>query len=245
MVGRGCRLLRKRAALALIRLDRLLSSRGYCTRSLARSYLKEVEVLIDGIRATKEDAKVDESRVMIDAEPIDAGRIVAMLHKPAGAICSHDEGEGTLVYDLLPERWMQRNPPVTSVGRLDKETSGLLIITDDGQLVHRLTSPKKHVEKVYRATLAHALNSDEAGQFASGTMLLRDDPKPLLPATLEVIGEKEVRLTIVEGRYHQVRRMFAAVGNHVVLLHRERVGSLTLGDLPEGQWRMLGSQEVP
>lgn len=229
----------------LIRLDRLLSSRGYCTRSMARGYLKEVEVLVDGIRATKEDSKVDEMRVLVDGEPIDTGRIVAMLHKPVGAVCSHDEGEGVLVYDLLPERWTQRNPPVTSVGRLDKETSGLLMITDDGQLVHRLTSPKKHVEKVYRAILAHVLKGDEAELFASGTLTLRDDPKPLLPARLEVIDETTVRLTIVEGRYHQVRRMFAAVGNHVTALHRERVGKLTLGDLAEGQWRMLTSDEVP
>jgi 16S rRNA pseudouridine516 synthase len=127
---------------------------------------------------------------------------------------------------------------------LDKETSGLLIITDDGQLVHRLTSPKKHVEKVYRATLAHALIADEAEQFASGTLFLRDDPKPLLPATLEVIEPTTVRLTIVEGRYHQVRRMFAAVGNHVVTLHRERVGRLTLDELAPGQWRLLADAEI-
>jgi 16S rRNA pseudouridine516 synthase len=223
----------------LIRLDRLLSSRGYCTRSHARAYLKEIEVLVAGQRAFKEDAKVDDAQVTIDGEPIEPGRILAMMNKPVGTVCSHDDGEGELVYDLLPDRWMQRNPTVTTVGRLDKETSGLLLITDDGALVHRLTSPKKHVEKVYLATLAVALKGDEAELFASGTMMLHEDPKPLLPAKLEVIDPKTVRLTIVEGRYHQVRKMFAATANRVMTLHRERFGKLTVDGLKPGEWRTL------
>lgn len=231
--------------MALVRLDRLLSSRGYCTRSHARAYLKEVEVSVAGQRAVREDAKVDDADVLIDGEPADPARIVAMMHKPAGVICSHDEGEGDLVYDLLPERWMQRNPIVTSAGRLDKDTSGLLIVTDDGALVHRLTSPKKHVPKVYLATLAYTLQGDDADRFASGELLLDGDKKPLLPATLELIEPTKVRITIVEGRYHQVRRMFAAVSNRVLTLHRERIGELTLGELVPGQWRMLSDAELP
>jgi 16S rRNA pseudouridine516 synthase len=226
------------------RLDKLLASRGYCTRSTARKYLKEVEVLVDDVRQLREDARVDDARVIIDGEPADPGSILAMLHKPLGVVCSHDEGEGALVYDLLPERWMQRNPLVTTVGRLDKETSGLLLVTDDGGLVHRLTSPKKHVAKVYLVTLAKPLLGTEADRFASGELMLEGDPKPLLPAQLQVIDPTHARLSILEGRYHQVRRMFAAVGNHVEGLHRERVGALELGDLQPGQWRMLSAADV-
>lgn len=227
-----------------LRLDRLLSSRGYCTRSSARRFLQDVDVRLGDRRLEREDEKVEDAGLTIDGEPADPGRIVALIHKPLGVVCSHDDGEGALVYDLLPERWMQRNPVVTTVGRLDKETSGLLIVTDDGALVHRLTSPKKHVAKTYRATLDRPLRGDEAERFASGTLTLRDDPKPLLPATLRVIEPTVAELSIVEGRYHQVRRMFAAVGNRVVALHRQSIGGLTLGDLASGGWRMLGDEEV-
>lgn len=222
-----------------IRLDRLLSSRGYCTRSQARAFLNAHEVRDATSRLTKDDQRVDASTITIDGEPPDPERIVAMLHKPVGYICSHDEGEGRLVYELLPERWMRRNPVVTTVGRLDKETSGLLLITDDGTLVHRMTSPKKQVAKTYLATLAQPLRPDAVGIFAAGALTLANDPKPLAPATLEPIDDRIARLTITEGRYHQVRRMFAAVGNYVVTLHRERVGDLTLGDLAVGEWRLL------
>lgn len=227
-----------------LRLDKLLSSRGYCTRSAARSYLKEIEVCENRVRVIKEDQRVDDDAITIDGEPADSAQIYAMIHKPFGVVCSHDDGEGELVYDLLPERWTQRNPVVTSVGRLDKETSGLLIVTDDGTLVHRLTSPKKHVEKVYRVGLARPLIGNEAERFASGTLMLESDPKPLLPAKLEVIDERTARLAIIEGRYHQVRRMFAAVGNRVETLHRERIGVLTLGELKPREWRTLSVEEI-
>jgi 16S rRNA pseudouridine516 synthase len=228
----------------MLRLDKLLSSRGYCTRSHARTFLKDHDVRENGVRIFKEDQRVDGDAITIEGEKADPERICVMLNKPVGIVCSHDDGEGELVYDLLPERWMQRNPTVTSVGRLDKETSGLLIITDDGSLVHRLTSPKKHVEKVYRVGLAAPLNGTEGARFASGTMMLESDPKPLLPAKLEVISEREARLSIVEGRYHQVRRMFAAVGNRVETLHRERVGELALGELVAGAWRALSPEDL-
>lgn len=228
----------------MLRLDKLLSTRGYCTRSHARSFLKSKEVCEHGVRLFKEDQRVDGNAITIDGEKADPEQIYVMLNKPLGVVCSHDDGEGELVYDLLPERWMQRNPVITSVGRLDKETSGLLIITDDGALVHRLTSPKKHVEKVYQVELEKPLNGSEGEGFASGTLTLENDPKPLLPAKLDVIGERSARLTIVEGRYHQVRRMFAAVGNRVTALHRESVGGLDVAELPPGAWRTLGPEDL-
>lgn len=228
----------------MIRLDKLLSTRGYCTRSSARAFLKAHEVCTNGERVVKEDQRVDEVTITIDGQPADPEKIYALVNKPTGVVCSHDEGEGQLVYDLLPPRWLHRNPIVTTVGRLDKDTSGLLIVTDDGALVHRLTSPKKHITKVYRVGLVQPMTGKEAALFASGTLMLESDPKPLLPATLEVLGEREARLTIVEGRYHQVRRMFAAAGNRVAALHRERIGSLELGNLTPGEWRMLSTDEL-
>ena len=131
------------------------------------------------------------------------------------------------------------------MGRLDKQTSGLLLLTDDGDLLHRIISPKRHVAKVYRATLARPLQGHEAALFASGDLLLEGEDKPLSPALLEPISETEARLTVTEGRYHQVRRMFAAVGNHVEALHRERVGALSLpDDLAPGQWRLMTPDEI-
>ena len=122
--------------------------------------------------------------------------------------------------------------------------SGLLLMTDDGALLHRIVHPKSNIAKVYEATLARDLRGDEAAIFASGKLMLESEREPLAPATLEVQGPRQARLTLTEGRYHQARRMFAAVGNHVETLHRSRVGGLTLGDLPAGQWRALGEAEI-
>ena len=160
-------------------------------------------------------------------------------HKPLGLVCSHDGSEGPSIYTQLPERWRRRNPTVTSIGRLDKETSGLLLVTDQSALVHRLTSPKHKVPKVYRATLDREIPPNLAGRFASGTLQLEGEEKPCAPAELTILSPREADLTLIEGRYHQVRRMFAAAGLTVLTLHRTRFGSLELGDLPPGQWREL------
>ncbi|MCB1565152.1 MAG: 16S rRNA pseudouridine(516) synthase, partial [Xanthomonadales bacterium] len=125
-----------------------------------------------------------------------------------------------------------------------RDTSGLLLMTDDGALLHRIISPKSRLPKVYRATLAEDLRGDEAATFASGTLMLEAEATPLLPAELEVISLREARLTLHEGRYHQVRRMFAAVGNHVESLHRERIGGMALEDLEAGQWRQLDEPDT-
>ena len=137
-----------------------------------------------------------------------------------------------------------KSPVLSTVGRLDRETSGLLLLTDDGQLLHRIISPKAALPKVYEATLAEPLRGNEAVLFASGAMLLEADNTPLKPAVLDVLSPTQARLTITEGRYHQVRRMFAAVGNHVVALHRSRVGGLGLDDLPESAWRALDAADI-
>jgi 16S rRNA pseudouridine516 synthase len=149
-----------------------------------------------------------------------------------------------VVYDLLPPRFRLRAPLLSTVGRLDRDTSGLLLMTDDGALLHRIVSPKSKLAKTYEATLAQELRGDESAVFASGTLLLESETTPLAPAKLEVVDARHARLVLTEGRYHQARRMFAAVGNHVEALHRSRVGGLTLGDLAPGQWRALDAHDL-
>ena len=185
------------------------------------------------------DDQVAHDVVRIEGEPLDpAPGLLLMLHKPVGYTCSTKD-PGRVVYDLLPSRFRLRSPLLSTVGRLDRDTSGLLLFTDDGSLLHRIVSPKTHLPKVYEATLASDLRGDEGEIFASGTLMLESETTPLAPAQLEAVKPRLARLTLTEGRYHQVRRMFAAVGNHVESLHRSRIGGLDLGDLPAGQWRAL------
>nr|WP_233176405.1 16S rRNA pseudouridine(516) synthase [Dyella sp. ASV24] len=190
------------------------------------------------------DDKVPHEHIRVDDEPLDPPTgLILMMHKPLGATCSRKD-MGRVVYDLLPPRYRMRDPALSTVGRLDRETSGLLLFTDDGALLHRIISPKARVAKVYEATLATDLQGDEGALFASGTMMLESEKEPLEPAALKVLEPRRVRLTLTEGRYHQVRRMFAALGNHVETLTRISVGALTLGDLPAGEWRALEAHEI-
>lgn len=229
----------------MIRLDKLLSSLGYCSRKEVGLLLCEGRVTHFEGKKLRTDTKVTHEEIRFDGEMIDPlPGIVILMHKPLGLVCSHDEGEGKLVYHLLPPRWRLRDPKISTVGRLDKETSGLLLLTDDGKLLHRLTSPRHKVPKTYEATLARPLKGDEKEIFASGTLMLKGETTPCLPAILEVIDDTHVKLTITEGRYHQVRRMFAAVDNHVLSLHRTSFGSLTLGDLQPGEYRALSAEEI-
>lgn len=222
------------------RLDQLLANLGYCSRREARSWIEAGRVTVRGEVAGDPGVKAAAEAVRVDGEPLDHPEgLLLLLHKPLGLVCSHDEREGPNVYSLLPPRWRARNPQVTSVGRLDKDTSGLLLLTDQTALVHRLTSPKHKVPKVYRATLDRDLGTELVAVFASGTLRLDGDEEPCAPAELTLLGAREAELTLTEGRYHQVRRMFAACGATVLTLHRCRLGSLELGKLEPGQWREL------
>jgi 16S rRNA pseudouridine516 synthase len=219
------------------RLDQLLASLGYGSRREVRELIDRGCVSIGGAVAGKFDAKVDAREVLVDGQPLEApDGLLAMLHKPVGYVCTHADGEGPTIYELLPPRWLRRNPPVTSIGRLDKDTSGLILVTDRGDLVQRWTSPKADIEKVYEVDRSLSLALIEI--FASGAILLRGEDKPCLPAKLEIIDEFHARLTITEGRYHQVRRMFASQGWHVVKLHRARFGDYDLSNLKSGEWAM-------
>ncbi len=225
---------------ALLRLDALLSRFGYCSRSEARAWVKAGRVSVGGALAKSPSDKSAVANVLVDGEPIEHPHgILALLHKPAGCVCSHDTGEGATIYDLLPPRWLQRNPPVTSIGRLDKDVTGALLVTDDGGLVHRWTSPKNKVAKIYEVTVAEVLPAGIAEVFASGKLTLEGEDKPCLPARVEVLGAREARLEIVEGRYHQVKRMFASQGCPVVRLHRSRFGDFIADDLAPGEWRII------
>jgi 16S rRNA pseudouridine516 synthase len=235
---------------ATLRLDRLLANLGYGSRREMQALAKNGRVTLDGTPVRDADQKVAitpglPDHLQIDGKPIDPPPGIAlMLHKPLGVTCSHKEA-GPLVYDLLPTRWRMRDPAISTIGRLDKETSGLLLLTDDGGLLHRVISPKSHVAKRYRATLDRPLRGDEADTFAAGELMLEGETKPLLPAVMETLSPTEALLTLTEGRYHQVRRMFAAVGNHVTALHRESMGGLDLPtDLAAGEYRLMTDADV-
>jgi 16S rRNA pseudouridine516 synthase len=223
----------------LRRLDQLLSSLGHGSRREAREVIRNGLVTVAGSVEEDPGAKVDARSVLVEGEPLEApDGLLAILHKPAGYVCTHAEDEGPTIYELLPERWTERNPPVTSVGRLDKDTSGILLMTDRGELVQQWTSPKSVVEKVYEVEVDAPLEPHLIATFASGTLMLRSETTPCLPARLEIVDALHAKLTLTEGRYHQVRRMFASQGWNVVGLHRSRFGEFTLGELAAGEWRM-------
>ncbi|CAN5165389.1 pseudouridine synthase [soil metagenome] len=234
----------------MARLDRLLANLGYGSRRDVQALVSAGKVTLDGVAIKDAGLKIAVTadlpdHLKIRGLPVDPpAPLILLMHKPLGVVCSHRE-DGARIYDLLPKRWQIRDPALSSVGRLDKETSGLILITDDGDYLHRVISPKRHVPKIYRAALDRPLAGTESAAFSSGDLMLEGEEKPLLPATLEVLGEREARLTITEGRYHQVRRMFAAVGNHVVALHRERIGGLVLpDDLAPGAYRILSAAQA-
>lgn len=235
--------------LPTLRLDRLLANLGYGSRRDMPKLAREERVRLDGEVLRDLEQRVPltaefAARLRVDGAPLDPlPGVVLMLNKPVGVTCSHKENT-PLVYDLLPERWRRRDPMISAAGRLDKETSGLLLLTDDGAFLHKIISPRRHITKRYVATLERPLQGDEAALFAAGTLMLHGEDKPLLPALLTSLSPHEVAVTLTEGRYHQVRRMFAAVKNHVTALRRVAIGGLTLPDeLAPGSFRVLDAQQ--
>jgi 16S rRNA pseudouridine516 synthase len=172
-----------------------------------------------------------------------------MLHKPAGIECSQRPSTYPSVYTLLPAPLRQRpakggTPGVQAIGRLDADTTGLLLMSDDGTFIHRMSSPRHHVPKVYEVAARHAVTTGQVGRLLAG-VVLDDDPKPVRAAACEITGDCTLRLTLTEGKYHQVKRMVAAVGNRVERLHRSRIGELSLPiELLPGQWRWLSAQDL-
>lgn len=233
-----------------VRLDKLLANLGYGSRREIQALASAGAVLLDGAPLEDAGARIAldpglPARMSIDGEPLDPlPGLTMMLNKPLGVTCSHKEA-GPLVYGLLPARWRRRDPPLSTVGRLDKDTSGLLLLTDDGALLHRIIAPRSQVAKRYRVSLDRPLRGNEAALFASGTLMLEGEDRPLLPAMLDEQDATHVAVTLHEGRYHQVRRMFAAVGNHVNALHRDRVGGLALPEsLRAGDYEVLAADRL-
>ena len=233
----------------MARLDRLLANLGYGSRREVTDLVARRQVVLDGAPMKDAGVRIPVSsdlpaRMTVAGQPLDPpAPLTILMHKPLDVVCSHRE-PGRSVYELLPPRWRSRIPALSTIGRLDKDTSGLLLITDDGPFLHRVISPRSHVAKRYVAALDRPLSGTEDEIFAAGTLMLEGEKDPLAPAVLEPLGPREARLIVTEGRYHQVRRMFAAVGNHVTALHRDRIGGLALpDDLPPGAWRPISADE--
>lgn len=226
-----------------MRLDKFICDCTGLTRTQAGKSIRQGLVSINGelVKQAARQVSVTD-QVELDGEPLQLiGPRYIMLHKPAGYVCANDDPEHPIVFTLLDEPLVER---LHTVGRLDLDTTGLLLLTDDGQWSHRLTSPKHHVAKTYRVWTADPIPADAIAQFAAGVML-RGEKELTKPAQLELVATHEALLTIHEGRYHQVKRMFAAIGNKVERLHRERIGALQLPvELAEGEYRYLNAEEL-
>ncbi len=225
-----------------VRLDRLLSQATDLSRKQAGVEIRKKRVTLDGEVVRDPSMQISpDAQVRWRDEPVTLpGDVYLMMHKPAGLVCARRDALHATVLDLLPPELTRQ---VHIVGRLDRETTGLLLLTSDGEWSHRITSPRHGCGKVYRAELAEPLSQDAEERFAQG-LLLRNERAPTRPAELQRIGDKTARVTLHEGRYHQVRRMFAALGNRIEALHREALGDLSLDPaLTPGQWRALTREE--
>ena len=228
------------------RLDKLLASTGRWSRSEVKRMVREGRVLADGRIAATAEEKYDAEQVAltVNGEAVPLRKYVCiMLNKPAGLLSATEDGHGQTVLDLLPPKYQKRG--LFPVGRLDKDTEGLLILTDDGALAHDLLSPKKHVDKVYYARVNGKLNDEDCAAFAAGMRL--GDGLECLPAGLEILSagaESEALVTLREGKFHQIKRMLAARGKPVLYLKRLSMGGLALDEsLPRGAWRALTEDE--
>ena len=225
------------------RLDKFLCDSGIGTRSQVKVILKSGRVAVDGKVEKDNSRKIDPATqtVTLDGEVLGGKRrIVAMLNKPEGYVTATEDAKDKTVMELLPAEL--RNQDLKPIGRLDKATEGLLLFTNDGDLLHRLISPKKEVPKVYYARHEGEATADDVAAFETG-LTLRDGLE-CLPAKLEPLGPGESLITVCEGKYHQVRRMMASRGMTVLYLERRKEGNLTLGDLPRGQVRELSEAEI-
>ena len=235
-----------------IRLAKRVAEQLSCSRSTAEQFIEGGFVSVDGRVVEAPGARVRPDQgvaVAPDASPLALTPVTLLLHKPAGYECSQRPGAWPGVHTLLPAPLRQRpgggkSPGVQAVGRLDQDTTGLLLLSDDGAFIHRMNSPRRHVPKVYEVTTRHPLDAAQVGCLLAG-VVLDDDPRPVRAAAALAVAERHLQLTLTEGKYHQVKRMVAAVGNRVEALHRSRVGGLALpADLAPGQWRWLDEGDL-
>ncbi|MDE2396068.1 MAG: 16S rRNA pseudouridine(516) synthase [Burkholderiales bacterium] len=229
-----------------MQLAHLLFTQGFGTRRVCAGLVEAGLVRIGGAVVDDPGLEVDADGFVFEVEgvlwPYQASALV-MLNKPAGYECSQKPRHHPSVMSLLPPPLRQRG--LQPVGRLDEDTTGLLLLTDDGKLIHRLTSPRHHVPKVYQVQARHPVSEEQLERLRAG-VALEDEPRPVAALAAERRGENALELTLAEGKYHQVKRMIAAVGNRCEALHRSRIGALELGeDLAPGRWRWIGAEERP
>lgn len=226
-------------------LEKILFSQGFGTRRYCSDLVYADLVLVNGVLAEDPEQKVTPEGLVLTVEGSEweyHEKAYIAFNKPANYECSHKTRHHPSVYSLLPRPLIER--AVQCVGRLDHDTTGLLLLSDDGQFIHRMTTPKKNIGKVYDITTAEPITQQQVDHLLGG-VVLDDDPRPCFAKTCKVMGEHRLAMTIVEGRYHQVKRMLAAVGNHVAALHRSSIGAYAMpADLKEGEWRWLYPGEL-
>lgn len=225
-----------------MRLDKFIGNNTQLSRTQIHAAIKQGIVYVNDVLVTKTNTQIkDTDKIVVDDQVIEPRKPrYLMLHKPAGYVCANTDSEHPTVLDLVNAPFKHE---LQIAGRLDVDTTGLVLLTDDGQWNHKITSPKHVHSKNYLVTTANPIEDSYIKIFADGVML-KGETKLTLPAELKVFDKHHAELSICEGKYHQVKRMFAAVGNHVVALHRNRIGSVYLDDLPTGQFRYLTTQEV-
>jgi 16S rRNA pseudouridine516 synthase len=235
-----------------MRIDEILYTQGFGTRRVCAGLVQQGFVRVGGATVTDAGAGFQAEGLRFTVQGTEweyHEKAYLMLHKPAGTECSQKPSAYPSIYTLLPPPLRQRPNKgavqgVQAIGRLDQDTTGLLLLTDDGQFIHRMASPRHHVPKVYEVTTKHPVDEKQVARLLAG-VVLDDDPKPVRAAACELSAPLRLSLTLTEGKYHQVKRMVAAVGNRVEALHRSRIGALALpDDLAQGQWRWLRAEQV-
>ena len=235
-----------------MQLQDVLYSQGFGTRRVCAGLIQQGHVTVGGVLVLDAAAQVEAAELQFCVDGVlwpFQEKAYLMLHKPAGTECSRKPSTYPSIYTLLPAPLRQRpqkgaTQGVQAVGRLDQDTTGLLLLTDDGQFIHRMSSPHHQVPKVYEITAKHPVDAAQVERLLHG-VTLDDDPKPVRAAACELFGERLLRLTLTQGKYHQVKRMIAAAGNRVEALHRSRIGGLELpADLAPGGWRWLSAADL-
>jgi 16S rRNA pseudouridine516 synthase len=228
-----------------ISLEKILFSQGFGTRRYCSDLVYADLVKVNGVLAVEPEERISTEGLVLNVEGHDweyHEKAYIAFHKPPNYECSHKTTHHPSVYSLLPAPFVERG--LQCVGRLDYDTTGLLLISDDGQFIHKMTTPKKNIGKVYEITTPEPITPSQIDHLLNG-VILEDDPRPCYATACKLLSEQVLAMTIVEGRYHQVKRMMAAIGNHVAKLHRTEIGAYVMpSDLAEGQWRWLGAKDL-
>ncbi len=226
-----------------IRLDRLLSNLGYGSRNQIGKAVRLGAFELDGEIVSNASAKIDTTknlheRAKFDDEPLDPlSPIYLILHKPVGYVCGHSDKDGPTIFKFLPPRFRNRNPKLSIAGRLDKDSTGLVFMTDDGDFLHKITHPKTHLPKTYEVEVRDNFNGEEEKLFGSGEFMIDGEDKSLKPVQFKKTGDKSCEMVLTEGRYHQIKKMFEKLNNEVTKLYRIQIGEFQVNDLKEGEWR--------